>query len=148
MTDSRTIYANYPPTGMIRQLMAIIYDLLLLLAILFIAFALASIANRGEAIDSSHPYHLFFVAYLIIICFLYFAWFWVHGGQTLGMKTWRIKLLSTSSGDFNWLQAGIRFCVAPMSCACLGLGFIWPVIDKKNRSWQDIASHSRLIDLR
>ena len=147
MTENSSI-ENIVPTGLIRRFMAIIYDLLLLLAILFIASLLAFVANRGVAIDSSHPYHTLYMAYLLMISFLYFAWFWVHGGQILGMKTWKIKLLSSTLGTISWKQALIRFCSAAVSWCCLGCGVIWSVFDKQHRTWHDIASNSRLIDLR
>ena len=139
-----------PPVaaGILRRVMAIFYDLLLLIALLFIASTLAFAANRGEAIDTSHPYHALYVACLFSICLLYFAWFWVHGGQTLGMKTWKIKLENKTLGKISWKQALIRFSVAIISWCCLGIGFFWSIIDKEHRTWHDIASHSRLLDLR
>ena len=33
-------------------------------------------------------------AFLFLVLGLYFAWFWSHGGQTVAMKTWHIRLLT------------------------------------------------------
>ena len=148
MTDNHTIGSPPVAAGLLRRFMAIFYDLLLLIALLFIASTLAFAANRGEAIDSSHPYHALYVACLMSICFLYFAWFWVHGGQTLGMKTWKIKLKNKTRENISWKQALIRFSVAIISWSCLGIGYLWSIIDKEHRTWHDLASRSHLLDLR
>lgn len=74
-----------------RYLMAVNYDLLLLLAWLFIATLPIIALNDGEAIGDSNP---FFIAYLWLASFVFYGWFWTHGGQTLGMRAWRIRLVS------------------------------------------------------
>ena len=86
-TESTTRYA-----GLFRRLMAIIYDLFLLIALLFIATAAAMVLNQGNAIQPGQPLYPFYVVYLLIISFIFYGWFWTHGGQTLGMKTWKMKL--------------------------------------------------------
>jgi len=128
--------------------MAIFYDLFLLTAILFLATAIVNAINNGEATDSSMAYTIFLRFYLASIIFFYFGWFWTHGGQTLGMKTWKIKLISNNSQTINWKQVTIREITAVISWAFLGLGFIWSLFDNQKRSWHDISSNTRLIDLR
>jgi uncharacterized RDD family membrane protein YckC len=136
------------PVTLLRRLMAIFYDLFLLTAILFLATALVNAINQGKAIDQDSPYILLFDLYLVSIIFFYFGWFWTHGGQTLGMKTWKIKLISNDSQNINWKQVLIRETTAVISWLCLGLGFFWSVFDKKKRCWHDMASHTTLVDLR
>jgi uncharacterized RDD family membrane protein YckC len=80
-------------------------------------------------------------------CYLYFAWFWIHGGQSLGMKTWQIQLQSKNQ-EIDWKIAAIRFFSAIISWGVFGLGFIWSLFDKKNRGWHDMISNTVLIDLR
>ena len=135
-------------TGLIRRLMAILYDLFLLLAILFITTAVANALNQGESIDPDNPYYPYFVFCLLAISFFYYGWFWTHGGQTLGMKTWKMKLQSEQSRHFSWKQAAIRFLTAQLSWLCGGTGFLWSVFNRQNRTWHDIASSSVLVDLR
>ena len=107
--------------GLIRRLMAIIYDLFLLLALLFIATAVAMAFNQGEAIEPGQPYYPLYVAYLLAISFIFFGWFWTHKGQTLGMKTWKIKLQQNNGQDVTWPLALIRFITAIISWLAFGL---------------------------
>ena len=64
--------ANAPPgyTGLIRRLMAIIYDLFLLIALLFIATSVAMIFNNGQAIEPGNPLYPFYIIYLLTISFV------------------------------------------------------------------------------
>lgn len=49
--------------------------------------------------------------YLLAICFLFYGGFWVRGGQTLGMRTWRIKLVRQDGGPITWTIALKRFAL-------------------------------------
>ena len=141
--------ASFPAAPLLRRIMAIFYDIILLTAILFLATALFSaVFNNGEALDNENPYTFFLSIYLAVIIFLYFSWFWTHGGQTLGMKTWKIRLVNHENKGISWKQSLIREVTAIFSWGFLGLGFIWSIFDKKKRSWHDISSDTRLIDLR
>jgi uncharacterized RDD family membrane protein YckC len=144
MTDSTHSKQQY--SGLFRRLFAIFYDCFLLTAILFIASAIATALNHGEAIQASYRPYLFFV--LFCLSYLYFAWFWIHGGQSLGMKTWRIQIQTCDNSKISWRIAAIRFISAVFSWGIFGLGFLWAVFDKKRRCWHDLASNTVLIDLR
>ena len=154
MNNVNTVPASSPPVGLIRRIMAIFYDFFLLIAILFLATAIFNaLLNQGKALAAENPYTTFLSFYLGSIIFLYFGWFWTHGGQTLGMKTWKIKLISneretTNFWAISWKQVFIREATAIISCLCLGLGFFWSVFDNKKRCWHDMASNTTLIDLR
>ena len=95
--------------NVLRQLAAAFYDGLLVLAILFLASALTvPLTSRGIiAIDSP-----LLGIYFFIVCFLFFAWFWTHGGKTLGMRIWHIKLLRQDGRPVSWTQALARFISA------------------------------------
>lgn len=134
--------------GLIRRLMTIFYDLFLLIAILFVTTVIANFLNRGEAIGPDNPYYPFFVLFLLAISFFYYGWFWTHGGQTLGMQTWKMKLISNDHQNVSWRQALIRAIVALGSWCCFGLGFVWSLFNSKKHTWHDILSRSALIDLR
>ena len=148
MNNTDIDQSNFPAVGLFRRLMAIFYDIFLLTAILFLATALVNATNSGEAIDQEKNYIFFLDIYLGSIIFFYFGWFWTHGGQTLGMKTWKIKLIDKNSQFIGWKQVVIREMTAVISWLFLGLGFIWSIFDKNKRSWHDITSKTTLIDLR
>jgi uncharacterized RDD family membrane protein YckC len=78
--------------SLLRRLAAIVYDLLLLLAVWFMVTLIIVIVNRGAAIN---PGNVIYSLVLLIMGFGFFGWFWTHGGQTLGMRAWRIRIQST-----------------------------------------------------
>ena len=130
--------------GFFRHLAIITYDALLLLALLFLAVALALPFNQGEAYTSSQ---YFFPLYLLTVSFIYYGWFWTHGGQTLGMKTWKVKLQTLDQQPITWLGALKRFLLAIISCGCVGLGFLWKFFSKENYTWHDYLSKTALFFL-
>ena len=152
MSDTR----NYPPATLIKRLLVIVYDLLLLIAVAFtlgVAMSILTtfILNSGNAITEEHPYYLlnqFLVLLTIFIAgLIFYGWFWTHGGQTLGMKTWRLKLIANNAEKVSWEMAIKRYFAALLSWSVFGLGFIWSLIDNKKRCWHDILSESQLIQL-
>lgn len=139
---------NIKYVGLVRRLMAIIYDLFLLLALLFIATSVVMVFNQGKAIAPGHPLYAFYVTCLLLICFCFYGWFWTHGGQTLGMKTWKMKLQQNNGHAVTWPLAFIRFITAVISWSAAGLGFFWSLFSPQRRTWHDIASNCVLVDLR
>ena len=141
-------HSNPMPAGLGKRLLAMSYDLLLLAALLFIAEILPVALNHGKAINPGNGWLVFYVLhplYLLFVCFGFLGWFWTHGGQTLGMKTWKLKMISLNEGAISWQQAGLRFATSLLSWLCGGLGFIWIVFDKDKRSWHDMASATKMI---
>ncbi|MGR9044724.1 MAG: RDD family protein [Gammaproteobacteria bacterium] len=127
--------------GFFRRFAAQLYDGLLLVAVLFFATAVILPLNHGEAFTSDN---VFYLAYLILVSFLFFGWFWTHGGQTLGLRAWKLKVLTTGQQPLNWKQALIRFAAAIVSWSVLGLGFLWILIDKHKFSWHDHLSKTAI----
>ena len=135
--------------GLGKRLLAIIYDVFLLAALLFVA-DLPVILIYGTAISydtAPLAFYLLHQLYLLLVCFGFFGWFWTHGGQTLGLKTWKLRIVSLDGGGVSWKQAGLRFVTALLSWACGGLGLIWSLFDKDKRCWHDMASSTKLIKL-
>jgi len=130
------------PVGLARRLASIIYDLLLLCAVLFAA---SIPVTMGLGITYGHPLYIGYVIYIYAVIFLYFAWFWVHGGQTPAMKTWNIRLIGIDGSNVNWKQALYRFLGGCVSCLLLGMGFLWSLIRKDKASWHDLLSNTQLI---
>lgn len=136
--------AEVKAPGFLRRLGAQIYDALLLLAVWFLATAVALPFNQGQAFTSSQ---WFYPLYLLTVSLVFYAWFWTHGGQTLGMRAWKIKVLSAQLEAISWQQAVIRFFTAGLSWLSLGLGFIWCVIDRQGLAWHDRLSNTRMVQL-
>ena len=142
MSDTATPPPLSPPR-LLRRLGAMAYDTLLLLAILMMLSYpyvwLTSGAKPGLVVKTLYQ------LYLIAICFLFYGGFWVRGGQTLGMRTWRIKLVRQDGGPITWTIALKRFVSALLSLLCLGLGFLWVLYDRDKLAWHDRLSGTRLM---
>ncbi len=146
MNESNNTELRY--AGLFRRLFAIFYDSFLLLAILFVVTAIANALNHGIAIEPGNVFYPLYVLIILLLSYLYFAWFWINGGQSLGMKTWRIKLQNDEGKNIDWKIAAIRFFSAMVSWGVIGLGFLWSFFDKKNRCWHDLISKTVIVDLR
>ena len=108
MPDQQRAYVTRP-AGFIRRLAALIYDTLLLLAVLFLATLLVLPLTGGEGVA---PYHPIFRTYLLFVAFFYFAWQWVRGGHTLGMRTWHLRVVQEDGRPLTWWHALLRFMLA------------------------------------
>ena len=140
--------ANNRYIGLFRRLFAIFYDCFLISAVLFITTGITIVLNGGKAVEQGHALYPVLVFSLAAMIYVYFTWFWVNGGQTLGMKTWKIRLTTLDGSRFSWGSASIRFFTSIVSLCCFGLGFLWSLFDHRRRCWHDIASRSVLLDLR
>ncbi len=132
------------PPGLGRRFAAIAYDSLLLTAVLFVATAVLLPFTGGEAIRSGSGWYS---VYLVAVSFGYFGWFWTHGGQTLGMRSWRLRLVGNRRNDATWQQALLRFVSAGFSWAAFGAGFFWLLVDPERLTWHDRISATRLVDV-
>jgi uncharacterized RDD family membrane protein YckC len=135
--------SELPPPGLLRRLGAMFYDSLLLFAVLFMLSYpyvwLTGGKNPGMIVKTAYQ------IYLLAICFFFYAGFWIHGGQTLGMRTWGIKLVRIDGAPITWNDALKRFASALLSLFCLGLGFLWVLYDRDKLAWHDRLSGTRLI---
>lgn len=133
--------SEIPTPSLVRRFAAIFYDSLLLLSVLFFGSVPVLVLTRGEAVPPGHP---LYTAYLLVLSFLYFSWFWTHGGQTPGMRAWKIQLRSRNGGAVTWRQTFIRFSCAVPSWVFLGAGFLWALVDKNQLTWHDNLSKTLL----
>lgn len=147
--------------GLLRRLAAMGYDALLVFSLLFGATGLyqfvagqLSSGNQdsqalatGDVVKAIEPvaagplYSLF----LLLVIVAFFTWFWRRNGQTLGMQAWRLRIDNLDGGRISYGQALTRFAGACLSTACLGLGYLWILVDKDKCSWHDRLSRSRVV---
>lgn len=151
MTQRITVDISQARTpGLFRLLAAILYDSLLVVALLFLAMALVVIPldlffgweKEDFVALGAQP---LFIAYLCGVPTFFFLWFWIRGGQTLGMRSWRIRAVRLDGGPLELRQAALRLCAALLSWAALGLGFLWVLVDRQHFSWHDRLSGTRLV---
>lgn len=132
---------NNKPVGLIIRIGAMFYDSFLLAAVLFLAGVLIAPTFN---ITTEHPLYPLFIFYIYLVAFIFFAWFWTHGGQTLGLKTWKLKLVSTNGGSVTWKQALFRYLASLLCWLSLGVGFLWCYTNKERLAWNDLWSKTHL----
>jgi uncharacterized RDD family membrane protein YckC len=99
--------------GLMRRLAAIIYDMLLVAALLFLATIPFIALRGGEPVEVGD--NTVYRAVLIIVVYGFFVGFWTRSGRTLGMQSWGLQL-ETASGELpSFAAASIRFFAAIVS---------------------------------
>lgn len=134
-------YSELRSASLLKQLAAMLYDSLLIFAVLFLASAIAIIFNHGEAIE----HNFLFTFYLVFTVFIFYAWFWHKSGQTLGMRVWKIRIINEYGQNPGWGVSFLRLSFALLSLICFGLGYLWRLFVPY--TWHDRLSGTRIIDL-
>ncbi len=135
-----------------RRLGAMFYDSLLFgITVLLIGGIIATMVSRLMGLEtipagSTMANALFVVN--IMLFFLLFGWFWTHGGQTLGMRAWKIRVVTVDGYPLDWQQAFFRFSAALFSLAVFGVGFLIAIFDPDKLGWHDRFSKTRLVRVR
>ncbi len=124
---------------MFRRSAAFLYDCLLLVALFFIITAIAIAFNHGDAIQN-FAYYLF----LFIVAFLFFDWFWRHGGQTLGMRAWRIKVESLDHQTITLKQSVSRYLTGFL---LFGITLLYMPFSAQRIALHDTLSKTRIVML-
>ncbi len=145
--------------GFIRRLLAMVYDTLVAIAVgmcagLVIIVTLVVLLKNGvlamngfeqpaEAIQASRAYTLLIQVWVSIWVVGFFLWFWKHGGQTLGMRAWRLRIYSTVDKPMTWSRLLVR-----LVSALGGLGTLLVLFDVKHKqSLQDRVAQTEVIQL-
>ena len=153
-----------------KRFLAAIYDSFLVLATIFVATAFTMPFTNG---DVSADNRIYLSLYLVSVIYFFYAWFWTHGGQTLGMRAWQQKLVSIEGGAVSWKQTFIRFITGlpawllfitgtliwmlPDKIKLTGtlselpiwsfafVGLIWVIINHLPNNWRDKLSGTQVI---
>lgn len=132
------ISASQEPVGIPRRLGALFYDAVLLIAVLFLATAIALAVTKGHLDNHGVGFRI----YLLVVIFGFYTWFWTHGGQTLGMRTWRIRVENLDGSNIRWWQAVARLAIA---LGTAGAGLLWILWDGDRRALYDRLTGTRVI---
>ena len=124
------------------RIAAMIYELLLVTAVVFVAsFIIAPVVGELHAPWQRH----LFQGYILSVLFVYFSTFWLRSGQTLAMKTWRIRLVQQNGGTLTFKQAAFRFALALIGIVLAGVGLWWAFFDRDKQFLHDRIVGTRLV---
>jgi uncharacterized RDD family membrane protein YckC len=131
-----------PVAGLARRLGSLGYELLLLTAILFIGGWMFLLISRALDPALARP---LLQLYLLALGAAYFVYCWTHGGQTLPMKTWRIRLEARDGGAISWRRGLVRYLLAVTGIGLCGLGIVWAIFDPDRQFLHDRLAGTRII---
>lgn len=146
MVDGDSAMQSAPPAAALwRQLVAMLYDALLIIPLVMAATAgllvLHKSTGNSEAIPP--PWQVQLLSVLVLTGF--YAIFWRKSGQTLGMQAWRIKLVTAEGQVPRGRHIIKRLIGVLVSLLPAGLGYWWSLWDRQHQSWHDKLSGTRLI---
>lgn len=130
-------------TGLLRRLAAIIYDTLLVCALLFLATIPFIALRGGEPVEIGD--NRIYQIVLLLVIYAFFVGFWTHRGRTLGMQSWGLQLQTMDGEKPTLATASVRFIAAILSWAPAGLGFLWQLWDRDKLTWHDRISGTHLV---
>jgi uncharacterized RDD family membrane protein YckC len=128
--------------GIARRLACMLYEAILLFAVGFAATSLFFYASGGLGASGYGRTLLQF--FLLVVFAGYFLWCWLRGGQTLAMKTWKIRLVAPGQDRVPPLTALLRFALAVVAVPT-GIAIGWAVFDADRQFLHDRIAGTRLV---
>ncbi|MGL5290640.1 MAG: RDD family protein [Vibrionaceae bacterium] len=158
MTKSTSLKASSKMKGanFLYRMGAWLYDCLLVITLEIVAITLAAgliallrlfgfaseFASTSETLMLHKLVSPLFIGYVFAVLFAFYGYFWTTKGQTIGMKRWGLKIISTTEKPLTFTQAAIR-----LATACFGAGNLLVLLDSNNRAFQDHFSNCQIIKI-
>lgn len=133
--------ANQLP-GFRRRLVSMLYEGLVVFSILLIGFLLPQIVLSG--FGWTIPPRALWI-HILVLLMAYFVWCWLNGGQTLPMKTWKLRIINADGSPLRPMQAVLRYLIAWPSILLFGIGIFWAMFDKDQQFLHDRLAGTRII---
>jgi len=134
--------------ALLPRLASLLYESLIVTALVLLA-ALAwqgvhgLLTGRLEAGDGLALWTL--RGWLLAVLAAYFCGFWVRAGQTLPMRTWRLRIERADGGLPGPGAALARHALAWLSLLAAGAGFAWALIDRDRQFLHDRLAGTRIV---
>jgi uncharacterized RDD family membrane protein YckC len=130
------------PANLGWRILAIIYDGLPLIAILFFSSILLLIVHGGKPATPGTVWSFFaaLVYWSIVGCYAVISWH--RGGQTMGMRPWRLMVVKQDGKSAGLKSLCLRYAIASLSG---GLVLLWCLVDRQKRGLHDIASGTLMV---
>lgn len=126
------------------RLLALLYDFFPAFGLWFATSALATLLHGGEPIYGDTLAGWLEMFALWLVTGLYATLSWRRGGQTIGMRPWRLRVVTNDGGIPGWSSLWRRYAVGTLSLLLAGLGFWWAWVDRGRLTWHDRLSGTRM----
>lgn len=134
-------YTELPGIG--RRLASMLYESLLLLGVLSVSFMVPHLLlGIGLGITAPGPVLL---AHVAIVLAAYFLWYWSHGGQTLAMQTWKLRITTPDGVSPRLSFLILRYLLSWPSLLFYGAGIIWSLFDRDRQFLHDRLAGTRIV---
>jgi uncharacterized RDD family membrane protein YckC len=135
--------------GFGRRAAALIYDSLLLAALLMVFTAGAMFFTRGQPLlyETAGPWVYVYRAGLVAVIAAYYLINWMRSGQTLGMRAWHLRTVSDVGRPVTLKAAVLRFVCGILAWAPAGAGVLWLYVDPDHLAIHDRLSRTRMLHL-
>ncbi len=101
--------STLPTAPLKNRLFCMVYEGMLLFGVLFISgWLFSTLLQQRHALALRHAQQV----WQFLVLGAYFCWFWTHGGQTLAMKTWRVRVVDRAGRPVRWKRAALRYLLA------------------------------------
>lgn len=142
--------SEYEHPSFLRRLGILVYDLLLSVSFVLVLGALTQFAiffAQGDAaeIKANSTASYFMFAYYLFLGFVFYGWFWTHGGQTLGLRAWKTRISDEHGNSLTWSLAFKRYLwglLLPI------ISQLWALFDKDQLALHERLSKTQLVLLR
>lgn len=129
--------------SVLRRIASMAYESLLLLGILSVSFFVPHLA-LGMGFGTVLPGWIL-ISHVFGVLGAYFIWYWRHGGQTLAMQTWKIRLSTPSGAEPSLTRLALRYALAWPAVAFLGAGVLWALVDRDRQFLHDRLAGTRMV---
>ncbi len=128
--------------GLFVRLLSLFYEGVLLVPVLFIAaWLFLALTHDG----SSRVMRPIFQTWLLLVLGTYFSYCWVKSGQTLALKTWRLRVQRVDGAPLSRGLAIARFLLAAIGLGLFGIGFLWAIVDPERQFLHDRLLRTRIV---
>lgn len=129
------------------RLLALVYDSLPVLALWLTASAAVLLLRGGQPVTPFGPAWWLQLLGLWGLTGVYAVESWCRGGQTLGMRPWRLMVVDASGHLASRRRLWQRFAWATLAWLPAGLGVLISLLDGERRALHDRLSGTRLVRL-
>jgi len=126
----------------LRRLAAsLLYEFLVIFSLLMVGFWIPQTILTGAGVAM---HGRLMILHIFALLMVYFVWFWLNGGQTLPMRTWRLRVISADGYRLRPAQALLRYLAAWPSVISL-VGILWVFVDRDRRFLHDRIAGTRIV---
>jgi len=132
-----------------RRLAGMLYESMLLLGVLVVGFLVPwmFLSSLLDLRDPSVWAGRLKLLYIFVLLGVYFVYSWCRPGQTLAMRTWRLRVVTAEGRNLPWRRASLRYALAWPSVLCFGVGILWAFFDLDNLFLHDRLAGTRVVRL-